>query len=320
MRGGHVHIRVFFLASIFYTVLNGHSISAESVGNIPSVTLVGYRDFPPQTPPKATPTTAFQPLCVVLLSPLRTPPSSRRILPRLPPARNVVHDVGVTHWYNPTPNLLLLPQISSTGMTLLHSASHVQCLTAIASTASIAGRNSPWSPPRPPARGRPRHAGGLRPGRPLGGGPGPAGLSDNSIRPGRPPGVVSVLSRASTTSCFTQRGGRKISSADRQVVMLHGLYLLEVDRVVRPGGYWILSGPPINWKVYYRGWERTAEDLKHEQDTIEDLAKRLCWKKVIEKGDLAGNTSKDGGKQAAGMQPFTPFCGNQRLCSGYKLG
>ncbi|KAK8952928.1 putative methyltransferase PMT17 [Platanthera guangdongensis] len=61
----------------------------------------------------------------------------------------------------------------------------------------------------------------------------------------------------------------------------------EVDRVVRPGGYWILSGPPINWKVYYRGWERTAEDLKHEQDTIEDLAKRLCWKKVIEKGDLA---------------------------------
>lgn len=66
-----------------------------------------------------------------------------------------------------------------------------------------------------------------------------------------------------------------------------GLYLLEVDRVLRPGGYWILSGPPINWKVHYRGWERTKEDLKHEQDSIEDLAKRICWKKVIEKGDLA---------------------------------
>ncbi|XP_010934594.1 probable methyltransferase PMT17 [Elaeis guineensis] len=66
-----------------------------------------------------------------------------------------------------------------------------------------------------------------------------------------------------------------------------GLYLIEVDRVLRPGGYWILSGPPINWKKHYRGWERTQEDLKHEQDAIEDLAKHLCWKKVIEKGDLA---------------------------------
>jgi len=66
-----------------------------------------------------------------------------------------------------------------------------------------------------------------------------------------------------------------------------GLYLIEVDRVLRPGGYWILSGPPIRWKKYYKGWERTQEDLKQEQDAIEDVAKRLCWKKVTEKGDLA---------------------------------
>ncbi|MQM00159.1 hypothetical protein Taro_032892 [Colocasia esculenta] len=66
-----------------------------------------------------------------------------------------------------------------------------------------------------------------------------------------------------------------------------GLYLIEVDRVLRPGGYWILSGPPIHWKKYYRGWERTQEDLKEEQDKIEDVAMRLCWKKVIESGDLA---------------------------------
>ncbi|KAK1273179.1 putative methyltransferase PMT17 [Acorus gramineus] len=66
-----------------------------------------------------------------------------------------------------------------------------------------------------------------------------------------------------------------------------GLYLIEVDRVLRPGGYWILSGPPINWKKHYKGWERTQEDLKKEQDAIEDVAKRLCWKKVIEKRDLA---------------------------------
>ncbi|KAK8583567.1 hypothetical protein V6N13_108919 [Hibiscus sabdariffa] len=66
-----------------------------------------------------------------------------------------------------------------------------------------------------------------------------------------------------------------------------GLYLIEVDRILRPGGYWILSGPPIRWKKYWRGWDRTAEDLKQEQDTIEDTARRLCWKKVAEHDDLA---------------------------------
>ncbi|XP_073285524.1 probable methyltransferase PMT18 [Primulina huaijiensis] len=66
-----------------------------------------------------------------------------------------------------------------------------------------------------------------------------------------------------------------------------GLYLIEVDRILRPGGYWILSGPPIHWKKYWRGWERTEDDLKQEQDSIEDVAKRICWKKVVEKGDLS---------------------------------
>ncbi|KAK6781782.1 hypothetical protein RDI58_019578 [Solanum bulbocastanum] len=66
-----------------------------------------------------------------------------------------------------------------------------------------------------------------------------------------------------------------------------GLYLIEVDRVLRPGGYWVLSGPPIRWKTYWRGWERSQEDLKKEQDSIEETARQLCWKKVIEKGDLS---------------------------------
>ncbi|XP_009343539.3 probable methyltransferase PMT15 [Pyrus x bretschneideri] len=66
-----------------------------------------------------------------------------------------------------------------------------------------------------------------------------------------------------------------------------GLYLIEVDRVLRPGGYWILSGPPINWEKHWKGWERTAEDLRAEQTTIENVAKSLCWKKLKQKGDLA---------------------------------
>ncbi|KAJ4759455.1 S-adenosyl-L-methionine-dependent methyltransferases superfamily protein [Rhynchospora pubera] len=66
-----------------------------------------------------------------------------------------------------------------------------------------------------------------------------------------------------------------------------GLYLIEIDRVLRPGGYWILSGPPINWKRHWKGWQRTEEDLHNEQNQIENVAKSLCWKKVRENGDLA---------------------------------
>ncbi|XP_020088708.1 probable methyltransferase PMT19 [Ananas comosus] len=66
-----------------------------------------------------------------------------------------------------------------------------------------------------------------------------------------------------------------------------GLYLLEIDRVLRPGGYWVLSGPPISWRSLYKGWGRTREDLAAEQKAIEDLAKRLCWRKVAEKGTIA---------------------------------
>ncbi|KAM7491644.1 hypothetical protein LguiA_034565 [Lonicera macranthoides] len=66
-----------------------------------------------------------------------------------------------------------------------------------------------------------------------------------------------------------------------------GTYLVEVDRVLRPGGYWILSGPPIHWKKHWKGWERTKEDLNAEQVSIENVAKSLCWKKLVEKGDIA---------------------------------
>ncbi|CAN6239612.1 unnamed protein product [Urochloa humidicola] len=69
---------------------------------------------------------------------------------------------------------------------------------------------------------------------------------------------------------------------------LHGgLYLMEVDRVLRPGGYWVLSGPPINWSKYWKGWERTKEDLHAEQQAIEAVAARLCWTKLREAGDIA---------------------------------
>lgn len=69
--------------------------------------------------------------------------------------------------------------------------------------------------------------------------------------------------------------------------MYDGAYLMEVDRVLRPGGYWILSGPPIRWRKYFKGWQRTREDLNGEQTRIEEVAKKLCWKKFVEKDDIA---------------------------------
>ncbi|XP_020239781.1 probable methyltransferase PMT2 [Cajanus cajan] len=66
-----------------------------------------------------------------------------------------------------------------------------------------------------------------------------------------------------------------------------GKYMKEVDRVLRPGGYWVLAGPPINWKNNYRAWQRPEYELEEEQRQIEDTAKLLCWEKKYEKGEIA---------------------------------
>ncbi|KAJ9554360.1 hypothetical protein OSB04_018405 [Centaurea solstitialis] len=66
-----------------------------------------------------------------------------------------------------------------------------------------------------------------------------------------------------------------------------GKYMMEVDRVLRPGGFWVLSGPPINWRNNYKSWQRPKEDLEEEQRNIEEVAKLLCWEKISESGETA---------------------------------
>uniref|UniRef100_A0A2P2K758 Methyltransferase n=2 Tax=Rhizophora mucronata TaxID=61149 RepID=A0A2P2K758_RHIMU len=66
-----------------------------------------------------------------------------------------------------------------------------------------------------------------------------------------------------------------------------GMYMMEVDRVLRPGGYWVLSGPPINWRNNYQSWQRPKEELEEEQKKIEEIAKALCWEKKHEMGEIA---------------------------------
>ncbi|KAD4888930.1 hypothetical protein E3N88_21003 [Mikania micrantha] len=66
-----------------------------------------------------------------------------------------------------------------------------------------------------------------------------------------------------------------------------GMYMMEVDRVLRSGGYWVLSGPPINWRANYKSWQRPKDELEEEQRIIEETAKLLCWEKKYEKGETA---------------------------------
>ena len=62
--------------------------------------------------------------------------------------------------------------------------------------------------------------------------------------------------------------------------------MMEVDRVLRPGGYWVLSGPPIDWKNRYEAWKRPKQELEEEQTKIEEIGKLLCWEKKHEKGEM----------------------------------
>ncbi|XP_023743351.1 probable methyltransferase PMT2 [Lactuca sativa] len=48
-----------------------------------------------------------------------------------------------------------------------------------------------------------------------------------------------------------------------------GSYMMEIDRVLRPGGYFVLSG-----------------HLEEEQKKIEEIAKLVCWEKKHEKGEM----------------------------------
>ncbi|KAM0828671.1 hypothetical protein ACQ4PT_067386 [Festuca glaucescens] len=94
------------------------------------------------------------------------------------------------------------------------------------------------------------------------------------------------LSRLRILGCFHDFFLRK-SIMSKFLEKIDGLYMMEVDRVLRPGGYWVLSGPPINWKVNYKGWQRTKKDLEAKRNKIKEIAELLCWEKVSEKGETA---------------------------------
>ncbi|XP_024994979.1 probable methyltransferase PMT20 [Cynara cardunculus var. scolymus] len=66
-----------------------------------------------------------------------------------------------------------------------------------------------------------------------------------------------------------------------------GIYLLEVHRILRPGGFWVLSGPPINYEQRWRGWNTTIEVQKSDYEKLEELLASMCFTLYNKKDDIA---------------------------------
>ncbi|KAM7250303.1 hypothetical protein ACFE04_022186 [Oxalis oulophora] len=89
-----------------------------------------------------------------------------------------------------------------------------------------------------------------------------------------------------------------------------GIYMMEVDRVLRPGGYWILSGPPINGKVNYKAWQHPKKEFQEQQEKIESFAELFCWKKIFQKGEIAiwQKSENDASCSSRKDDPRAKFC------------
>ncbi|XP_031483086.1 probable methyltransferase PMT20 [Nymphaea colorata] len=66
-----------------------------------------------------------------------------------------------------------------------------------------------------------------------------------------------------------------------------GVYLLEIHRILRPGGFWVLSGPPVNYQNRWRGWNTTIEEQKADYNSLQTLLTKMCFKQYSKKDDIA---------------------------------
>ncbi|KAL5099849.1 hypothetical protein RYX36_004176 [Vicia faba] len=66
-----------------------------------------------------------------------------------------------------------------------------------------------------------------------------------------------------------------------------GIYLFEIHRILRPGGFWVLSGPPVNYERRWRGWNTTVEEQRSDYEKLQDLLTSMCFKLYNKKDDIA---------------------------------
>ncbi|XP_042436762.1 probable methyltransferase PMT20 isoform X2 [Zingiber officinale] len=66
-----------------------------------------------------------------------------------------------------------------------------------------------------------------------------------------------------------------------------GIYLLEIHRILRPGGFWVLSGPPINYEHRWRGWNTTIEEQRSDYNKLKKSLTSMCFKLYNQKDDIS---------------------------------
>jgi len=66
-----------------------------------------------------------------------------------------------------------------------------------------------------------------------------------------------------------------------------GIYLLEIHRILRPGGFWVMSGPPVNYENRWRGWNTTMAEQKSNLDDLNKLLNSMCFELYAQKDDIA---------------------------------
>ena len=79
----------------------------------------------------------------------------------------------------------------------------------------------------------------------------------------------------------------EIEGFNSYTILLGGVYLMEIHRIVRPGGFWILSGPPVNYQNRWKGWNTTAEEQRRDYEKLQELLTSMCFKLYKKKDDIA---------------------------------
>ncbi|KAF3795376.1 putative methyltransferase [Nymphaea thermarum] len=103
-------------------------------------------------------------------------------------------------------------------------------------------------------------------------------------------GIPAILGILSTQRLPYPSGAFDMAHCSRCLIPwaeFSGVLLMEVDRILRPGGFWVLSGPPVNYQTHWRGWNTTIEAEKANLDAIQKLLSGMCYKLYKMEGDLA---------------------------------
>lgn len=87
---------------------------------------------------------------------------------------------------------------------------------------------------------------------------------------------------------------------------------MEIHRILRPGGFWVLSGPPVNYENHWRGWNTTIEEQRSDYEKLQELLTSMCFKLFSKKDDIAvwrkasDNSCYD--EKVASVDAYPPKC------------